>query len=122
MTRRDIDKYLQDKLDKNSFRYDGPRPHSKESAIVMLADSIEAASRSLTKVTHQSIENLVNVVFVDKTEDHQFDECPITFDDLKSLKRAFSHALLNMLHSRIKYKDGEVEETLKKATMPQSVG
>jgi putative nucleotidyltransferase with HDIG domain len=100
-TSKDIDKYLRDKLDKNSFRYDGPRPRSKESAIIMLADSIEAASRSLRKVTHQNIENLIEEIFLKKTSDHQLDECSITLDELKSLKRAFTFTLVHMLHSRI---------------------
>ncbi|MDR2435891.1 MAG: HDIG domain-containing protein [Puniceicoccales bacterium] len=100
-TSKDIDKYLRDKLDKNSFRYDGPRPRSKESAIIMLADSIEAASRSLKKVTHQNIESLIEEIFLKKTSDHQLDECSITLDELKSLKRAFTFTLVHMLHSRI---------------------
>lgn len=102
-TSEDINKYLRNKLDRNSFRYDGPRPRSKESAVVMLADSIEAASRGMKKVTHQSIESLVEEVFLRKTSDHQLDDCPITLDELKSLKESFSFTLLHMLHSRINY-------------------
>jgi putative nucleotidyltransferase with HDIG domain len=107
MTAREIDNYLRDKLDKSSFRYDGPRPRSKETAIIMLADSVEASSRSLSKVTHQNIENLVENVFSAKMLDHQLDECPVTFDEIKSLKKAFSFTLLNMLHSRINYGGNE---------------
>ncbi|MDR1255805.1 MAG: HDIG domain-containing protein [Puniceicoccales bacterium] len=103
MTAKDIDNYLRDKLDKNSFRYDGPRPRSKESAIIMLADSIEAASRSLKKVTHQSIESLVEEVFESKSRDHQLDECPITLNELKALKKAFSFTMMHMFHSRVSY-------------------
>jgi putative nucleotidyltransferase with HDIG domain len=103
MTTREIDNYLRDKLDSGSFRYDGPRPRSKETAIIMLADSVEAGSRSLSKVTHQNIEGLVENIFSSKVVDHQLDECPITFDEIKSLKKAFSFTLLNMLHSRINY-------------------
>ncbi|MDR2721119.1 MAG: HDIG domain-containing protein [Puniceicoccales bacterium] len=100
-TSKDIDKYLRGKLDKNSFRYDGPRPRSKESAVIMLADSIEAASRGIKKVTHQNIENLIEEIFLKKTSDHQLDECPITLGELKSLKKAFTFTLVHMLHSRI---------------------
>lgn len=107
MTQKEIDRYLKDKVDKSSFRYDGPRPRTKESAIVMLSDSIEAASRSLKKVTHQNIENLVDIIFFNKISDHQLDECPITLDELRTLKKAFSFTLLSMLHSRINYSNND---------------
>lgn len=106
MSNREIDRYLQKKLDASSFRYDGPRPRTKESAIIMLSDSIEAASRSLKKVTHQNIENLIESIFAGKISDHQLDECPITLDELRKLKKSFSFTLLSMLHSRISYNNG----------------
>ncbi|MDR0679915.1 MAG: HDIG domain-containing protein [Puniceicoccales bacterium] len=111
MTSKDIENYLRDKLDKNGFRYDGSRPLSKESAIVMLADSIEAASRSMKKVTHQSIENLVNEIFENKIQDHQLEECPITLDELKTLKKAFLFTMTHMLHSRVSYGKVKVDES-----------
>ncbi len=103
MTQKELDRYIQEKLDKSNFRYDGPRPQTKESAIIMLSDSIEAASRSLKKITHQNIENLVETIFANKISDHQLDECPITLDELRSLKKAFSFTLLSILHTRISY-------------------
>nr|MDE6431964.1 HDIG domain-containing protein [Opitutales bacterium] len=113
MAQKDINRYLQEKLDISSFRYDGPRPRTKESAIIMLSDSIEAASRSLKKITHQNIENLIESIFAGKISDHQLDECPITIDELRSLKKAFSFTLLSMLHSRISYNNGSDYETKK---------
>ncbi|MDR3274377.1 MAG: HDIG domain-containing protein [Puniceicoccales bacterium] len=110
MTSKDIENYLRDKLDKNNFRYDGPRPRSKESAIIMLADSIEAASRSMKKVTHQSIENLIEEVFASKARDHQLDECPITLDEVKALKKAFSFSMIHILHSRISHAKNRTDE------------
>jgi membrane-associated HD superfamily phosphohydrolase len=111
VTLKDIDNYLRDKLDKNNFRYDGPRPRSKESAIVMLADSIEAASRSMKKATHQSLENLIEEVFANKARDHQLDECPITLDDVKALKKAFAFSLIHMFHSRISYSKNKTDDS-----------
>ncbi|MDR0595090.1 MAG: HDIG domain-containing protein [Puniceicoccales bacterium] len=114
-TSKDIENYLRGKLDKNGFRYDGPRPLSKESAIVMLADSIEAASRSMKKVTHQSIENLVDEIFENKIQDHQLEECPITLDELKVLKKAFLFTMTHVFHSRVSYSkvktDAKVDES-----------
>jgi membrane-associated HD superfamily phosphohydrolase len=67
----------------------------------MLADSIEAGSRSLKKATHQNMKNSIEAIFLKKTSDHQLDECSIALDEVKSLKRAFTFALVHMLHSRI---------------------
>lgn len=113
MSQKEIDRYIHEKLDESSFRYDGPRPHTKESAIIMLSDSIEAASRSLKKITHQNIENLIENIFANKIADHQLDECPITLDELRNLKKAFSFILLSMLHSRISYNSSNDFETTK---------
>jgi membrane-associated HD superfamily phosphohydrolase len=103
MSEEEIDAFVADKIEASAFRYDGPRPQTKENLIVMLADSIEAASRSMRRVTHQAIENLVNVIFSIKLNDHQFDECAITFDEIRDLKRAFASVVLAMMHSRISY-------------------
>ncbi|MDR3144367.1 MAG: HDIG domain-containing protein [Puniceicoccales bacterium] len=103
MSGEEINAFVADKIEAAAFRYDGPRPKTKENLIVMLSDSIEAASRSMKRVTHQAIENLVNVIFSIKLNDHQFDECAITFDEIRDLKRAFSSVVLSMMHSRISY-------------------
>ena len=113
MTQKEIDRYLREKLDISTFRYDGPRPRTKESAIIMLSDSIEAASRSLKKITHQNIEKLIDSIFAGKISDHQLDECPITLDEIRSLKKAFSFTLLGMLHSRISYNNSSDYDTKK---------
>lgn len=103
MTREEMDIAIANKVDSAAFRYDGPRPRSKEVLIVMLADSIEAASRSMKRITHQAIENLVNTIFDMKLSDHQLDECPVTFDEIRDMKKAFAFTVLSMMHSRISY-------------------
>ena len=103
MTREEMDALIANRIDSATFRYDGPRPRSKELLIVMLADSIEAASRSMKRITHQAIENLVNTIFDMKLGDHQLDECPITFDEIRDMKKAFALTVLSMMHSRISY-------------------
>jgi membrane-associated HD superfamily phosphohydrolase len=90
-------------IDESNFRYDGPKPQFKESAIILLADCIEAASRSLKKVTPQSIGEFVDKIVDSKIEDKQLDESPLTMEELKKIKSSFCFTLLNMLHNRVEY-------------------
>jgi putative nucleotidyltransferase with HDIG domain len=90
-------------IDESIYRYDGPRPRFKESAIVFFADGVEAASRSLRKVTPNSVQELIESIFNDRIEDHQLDECPLTLQEIKKIKQSFEFTLLNMLHSRVEY-------------------
>lgn len=87
----------------SQFRYEGPRPQTKESAIVMIADSVEAASRSLQSPTPNKIETLVNSIVSGKLNDGQFSECPLTFSDISKIKLTCVKCLLHVLHSRIEY-------------------
>ena len=87
----------------STYRYDGPKPQFKESAIIHLADAVEAASRSMRKVTPQHLGELIDQVFHDRIEDGQLDEAPVTFEDLSKIKSSFTFTLLNMLHSRVGY-------------------
>ena len=93
--------------DESTYRYDGPRPRFKESAIIFFADSVEAAARSLSKVTHHSVEELLDSIFQDRLEDGQLDECPLTFEEVVTIKKSFLKTTLNMLHSRIEYPEEE---------------
>lgn len=97
-------------VDESTYRYDGPKPNFKESAIVALADCIEAASRSLRKVTPQAVEELIESIIEDRIEDHQLDDSPITLLELKRIKESFTITLINMLHSRISYPGQEDAE------------
>jgi cyclic-di-AMP phosphodiesterase PgpH len=86
-----------------TYRYDGPRPQFKESAIILLADGCEAASRSLPKVTPQGLAELIDKIVTDHIADGQLDESPLTFAEITRIKSSFNFTLLNMLHSRIAY-------------------
>src|SRR3989454_7014008 len=86
-----------------SFRYSGPKPQTKESAIVSLADTIESASRSLEKPTPQKIEALVNELIDERISDRQLDDCDLTLGELKVIADRFRFTLMTMLHSRIAY-------------------
>ena len=92
-----------DKPDESTYRYDGPRPRFKESAIIFFADSVEAAARSLPKVTQHSVEELLENIFSDRLEDGQLDECPLTLEEVSKIKRSFVKTTLNMLHTRVEY-------------------
>jgi len=98
-------------VDQSTYRYDGPLPAFKESAIIFFADGIEAASRSLKKVTQPNVEELIDKMFQSRIDDGQLDECPLTFQELDKIKKSFIYTLLNMLHARIEYpKDEEAPQ------------
>lgn len=90
-------------VDESTYRYDGPRPQFRESAIILIADSIEAASRSLQKVTPQSVEELIEAIVSEKLDDGQLDDAPLTIREIALIKRSFTFTLLNSLHSRVVY-------------------
>jgi putative nucleotidyltransferase with HDIG domain len=90
-------------VSESTYRYDGPKPQYLESAIVFFADSVEAASRSLRKVTPQNIEELVDSIFDDRIRDGQLDECAITYAQVSAIRKSFVFTLLNSLHARIAY-------------------
>src|SRR5947208_11572253 len=105
-----------------SFRYSGPKPQTKESAIVSLADTVESASRSLEKPTPQKIETLVNELIEERISDHQLDECDLTLGELKVIAERFRFTLLMMLHSRIAYpKPGQKPAAPRDATLRPDV-
>jgi putative nucleotidyltransferase with HDIG domain len=91
------------KVNEFEFRYAGPKPHSKESALIMIADSFEAASRSLDKIDENALLELIDRLIREKAEDGQFDECPLTFEELNIAKRTMVKALFAAMHSRVKY-------------------
>lgn len=90
-------------VNESTYRYEGPKPQTRESAIISLADSLEAASRSLRKATPQSVEELVASIFLSRIEDDQLVECPLTLRELQAIRRSFVFTLLNMLHNRVEY-------------------
>src|SRR5213082_653966 len=98
-------------VQEESFRYSGPKPQTKESAIVSLADIVESASRSLEKPTPQKIEQLVNELIEERIADGQLDECDLTLGELRVIVERFRFTLMTMLHTRIAYPTGESKFT-----------
>ncbi|QDQ42991.1 HDIG domain-containing metalloprotein [Methylacidiphilum kamchatkense] len=90
-------------LDESRFRYPGPKPQTKEIGILMLADSIESASRCLEKPSLKDIEQLVEDIVSQKLQDHQLDECPLSMKEITEIKHSFIFSLKTILHTRIHY-------------------
>lgn len=101
------------RVDPNTYRYDGPKPQFVESAIISLADSVEAASRTLLKVSHQGVCDLVNRIVAERIEDDQLSDCPITFSEINEIKNSFVLTLMSMLHNRVEYPKGKSESDAK---------
>lgn len=89
----------------DDYRYAGPRAQFKESAIVGICDSVEAAVRSLSKPTPERIEGLVRKIVKDRLDDGQFHECDLTFHELEIIMRSICETLQGIFHSRIEYPD-----------------
>jgi putative nucleotidyltransferase with HDIG domain len=92
-------------ITEEEFRYEGPKPQTKDAALVMLADSVEAAVRSLQNRTAGRVEGLVRKIIKDKLNDGQLDECDLTLKDLDVIAAAFVRVLTGIFHSRIEYPD-----------------
>ena len=85
------------------FTYPGPNPFSKETAILMMADAVEAASRSLPDYTEDTISKLVEKIIDTQTDEGYFKNCPITFQDIETVKGVFKEKLMTIYHTRISY-------------------
>ncbi len=94
---------LDDEIDESIYTYPGPEPFSKETAVLMMADTVEAASRSLKVPDEESINNLVENIINKQIESNQFDNVNITFRDIKTIKKVFKKKLMNIYHLRIEY-------------------
>jgi len=94
-------------VEEEGFRYPGPKPSTKETAIVLLADSVEAAVRSLKEATAVTIEDLVHKVINNKFIDGQLDECDLSLKDLEKISAVFIRLLCGIYHSRASYPDKE---------------
>jgi cyclic-di-AMP phosphodiesterase PgpH len=97
-------------VDERRFRHAGPKPQSREAAILMLADGVEASVRSLTSRDEASIRAMVSRIIEERVADGQFDECDITLRDIERIREAFVAQLLGMYHQRIAYPQNKIIE------------
>lgn len=95
------------------FRYTGPKPNMKETAILMIADAVESAVRSLKNPTPEEIEAMIDKIIVERLNDGQLSDSPLTLHDLKIIATTFSRILRGMQHNRIKYQQNLPEELQK---------
>ena len=104
------------------FRYTGPKPNTKETAILMIADAVESAVRSLKNPTSEEIENIIDKIIVERLNDNQLADSPLTLQDIKIIAATFSRILRGMQHNRIKYQENLAEEFDKnKIVMPNKI-
>ncbi len=102
--------YGEDKVKVDDYKYPGPKPNSRETAIVMLADGCESAVRSITEPDLSKVENMINNIFNSRLKEGQLDDAPITFKDVSKMKEAFLSILISQHHRRIKYPKQEDAE------------
>lgn len=92
-----------EEVDVSEFTYPGPKPFLKEMAVVMIADSVEAASRSMKNISEESLSDLVDNIVAHQTSEDQYAEADITFSDISIIKKIFKQKLINIYHARIAY-------------------
>ena len=95
--------FPEEQIDETKFHYPGPIPFSKETAVLMMADSVEASSRSLKKYDVETIDNLVERIINSQIEQNQFINADVTFKDINTLKKIFKKKLMNVYHVRVEY-------------------
>ena len=105
--KRALEKVTDESIGEQSFRYPGPKPQTKEAASVLLADSVEAASRALDDPTPSRIKGLVRKIINNKFIDGQLDECDLTLKDLEKIATVFTHILTGTFHTRVGYPEEE---------------
>lgn len=100
---KEINEHPEAEVDKSKFSYKGPRPFSKETAVLMMVDSVEAASRSLKEHTEENINQLVDNIINGQIQDNQYDNANITFADIDKIRKILKHKLQSIYHVRIEY-------------------
>jgi putative nucleotidyltransferase with HDIG domain len=103
----------------DDFRYANPKPATRESAIISLADAVESAARSLPNATPDKIRTMVEQIITARFEDGQLDECNLTIQELRTIADRFTQTLLNMLHTRIAYSKDETPASDAVSDQPQ---
>ena len=111
---KSIEKLGKENVDIEKYRYPGPKPYTKETALLMMADACESAVRAMTEPTPEKIENVVTNIISSRLKEGQLEEAPLTFADLTKIKRSFCSTLVALHHKRIRYpKQDELESESK---------
>ena len=108
-----------DNVKEEQFRYTGPKPNSKETAILMIADAVESAVRAMKGASPEEIEEIINKIILERLKDGQLEDSPLTLKDIKVIAATFNRVLRGMQHNRIKYQEDIAKEFKKnKIEMP----
>lgn len=102
---KETDQFVEEK----DYRYPGPKPQTKEAAIICICDSVEAAVRSLKEPTEEKIEEIVSSIIKDRMTDGQLNECPLTLKELETIQETICNTLKGIFHSRIQYPTKEAK-------------
>ena len=102
-------------IPEEDFRYDGPVPFTKEQGILLLADSVEAASRAMKNPNYNKLETLIDRITEDHISEGQLDDCPLTFRHIQIIKETFLSILVGVYHSRVEYPDDDELKSKKMA-------
>ena len=92
-----------DSVDEEEFRYPGPKPQTKENAIISVADSVEAAVRAMKEPSAEKIHTVIQSIIKEKLQDGQFDECDLSLKEIKKMEESFCTTMKGVYHSRIEY-------------------
>jgi len=103
-----------EEVDERQFRYPGPKPKTKESAIIMICDTVEAASRAMEEISDKALAEMVDRLVMEKAEDGQFEDCQLTFEELGRVKKTLIKTLLLSHHVRVKYPKKDREKDREK--------
>lgn len=106
-----------EEVSSDKFRYEGPKPQSKEAAIIMLADAVEAGVRSLSKPTSNRVETMIKRMIREKLEDGQLDQCDLTLKEIDQIGEAFVYIMSGIYHSRIEYPEKALKAELERSTI-----
>jgi membrane-associated HD superfamily phosphohydrolase len=111
-----------DEIKEQDYRYPGPRPQTRETGILMLADATEATVRTLDDPAPQKLEAAIDEIIKKRFGEGELDECPLTLKDLTKIKAAFLNVLVGVYHSRVKYPEVEDEKLLAQDSAAQANG
>jgi putative nucleotidyltransferase with HDIG domain len=114
LARNDPDETKIDEIKEQDYRYPGPKPRTKETGIMMLADAVEAAVRTIEDPTPQRLEQTIEELIRKRFEEGELDECPLTVKDLTKIRSAFLGVLIGIYHTRVKYPDTPRRKTTRR--------
>jgi putative nucleotidyltransferase with HDIG domain len=114
LARNDPDETKIDEIKEQDYRYPGPRPRTKETGIMMLADAVEAAVRTIEDPTPQRLEQTIEELIRKRFEEGELDECPLTVKDLTKIRSAFLGVLIGIYHTRVKYPETPRRKTTRR--------